>query len=127
MPTKETDRLASKNARPSTAMNHLRSRLHIAIPVFVYGCEGQGNPFQETTETLSVNPGGGLIGLETPVEKGQKLFLVNLETEETVLCSVLNIRPNKIGKPLVGLAFNQSSPRYWGSCIRSRGERLPSA
>jgi hypothetical protein len=95
-------------------MNHPRSRLHIAIPVFVYGCEEQGHPFQEITETLSVNPGGGIIGLETPVKKGQRLFLVNLETEETVQCSVLSVRANKIGKPLVGLAFNQSSPRYWG-------------
>jgi hypothetical protein len=98
-------------------MNHFRSRLHIAIPVFVYGCEERGDPFQEISETFSVNPGGGLIGLETPVKKGQKLLLVNLETEETVHCSVLNVRPNKIGKSLVGLAFNQSSPRFWGPIL----------
>jgi hypothetical protein len=97
----------------STTMNHLRSRLHIAIPVFVYGSDEQGDPFQEITNTLSVNPRGGLIGLGTPVKKGQKLLLVNLETDETIQCSVVKVRQNKIGKPLVGLAFNQSSPRYW--------------
>ena len=98
-------------------MHHLHSRLHISIPVFVYGCEEQGDPFQETTDTLSVNPGGGVISLGAAVKKGQKLLLVNLETEETIQCSVLNVRRNKTGKPLVGLVFDQSSPGYWGTVL----------
>jgi hypothetical protein len=64
--------------------------------------------------TVSVNAGGGLIGLVTPVKKGQKLLLVNLKTEETIQCSVMNVHVNKTGKPLVGFAFDQRSPRYWG-------------
>jgi hypothetical protein len=58
------------------------SRVHLAIPVFVYGSQEQGDPFQEVTDTLSVNSGGGLIGMVTPVKKGQKFLMVNLKTEE---------------------------------------------
>ena len=89
------------------------SRVHLAIPVFVYRSQEQGDPFQEVTDTLSVNSGGGLIGMVTPVKKGQKLLLVNLKTEERIQCSVMNVHGDK-GKLLVGFAFDQSSPRYWG-------------
>jgi hypothetical protein len=60
--------------------------------VFVYRSDEQGDPFQEITNTLSVNPRGGLIGLATLVKKGQKLLLVNLETDETIQCSVVKVR-----------------------------------
>jgi hypothetical protein len=43
-------------------------RISGAIPVFVYGCKGDGEPFQELTRALVVNVRGGLIELETPVE-----------------------------------------------------------
>lgn len=98
-------------AAPATRQS---SRVHFAIPVFVYGSQEQGDPFQEMTDTVSVNAAGGLIGLVTPVKKGQKLLLVNLKTEETIQCSVMNVHDNKAGKPLVGFAFDQRSPRYWG-------------
>jgi hypothetical protein len=97
-----------------TAPTRQSSRVHFAIPVFVYGSQEQGDPFQEVTDTVSVNAGGGLIGLITPVKKGQKLFLVNLKTEESIQCSVTNVHDNKAEKPLVGFAFDQCSPRYWG-------------
>jgi hypothetical protein len=97
------------------------SRVHLAIPVFVYGSQEQGDPFQEVTDTLSVNAGGGLIGMVTPVKKGQKLLLVNLRTEETIHCSVMNVHDDK-GKLLVGFAFDQSSPRYWGVVFPEDGD-----
>jgi hypothetical protein len=90
------------------------SRVHLAIPVFVYGSQEQGDPFQEVTDTVAVNARGGLIGLVTPVKKGQKLLLVNLKTEESIQCSVMSVYGSKAGKPLVGFAFDQRSPRYWG-------------
>ena len=71
------------------------SRVHLAIPVFVYGSHEEGDPFQEVTDTLSVNAGGGLIGMVTPVKKGQKLLLVNLKTEERIQCSVMNVHDDK--------------------------------
>ena len=90
------------------------SRVHLAIPVFVYRIQEQGDPFKELTDTLSVNAGGGLIGLVTPVKKGQKLLLINLKTEESIQCSVMSVHDSKAGKLLVGFAFDQCSPRYWG-------------
>lgn len=103
---------------PSTRQS---SRVHIAIPVFIYGCEEQGDPFQEVTETVYISAGGGLIGLVAAVKKGQKLLLVNLRTEETIQCSVMNVHANKAGKLLVGVAFDQCSPRYWGLVFPPEG------
>lgn len=100
------------NGAPPTTRQ--RSRVHIAIPVFVYGCEEQGDPFKEVTETIYVSAGGGLIGLVAAVKKGQKLLLVNLKTEETIQCSVMNVHDNEASKPLVSFAFDQCSSRYWG-------------
>jgi hypothetical protein len=90
------------------------SRVHFAIPVFVYGGREQGDPFQEMTDTVSVNAGGGLIALATPVKRGQKLLLVNLKSEESIQCSVMDVHGDKSGKLLVGFAFDELSPRYWG-------------
>ncbi len=97
-----------------TAPTRQSSRVHFAIPVFVYGSQEQGYPFQEMTDTVCVNARGGLIGLVTPVKKGQKLLVVNLKTEESIACSVMNVHGNKAGKSLVGFAFDRRSPRYWG-------------
>ena len=58
------------------------SRLHLAIPVFVYGYRKSGNPFQEITQTLTINANGCLVELETQVEKGQALLLVNCKSGE---------------------------------------------
>jgi hypothetical protein len=104
-----------------TVPTRQRSRVHFAIPVFVYGSQEHGDPFQEVTDTVSVNAGGGLIGLVTPVKKGKKLLVVNLKTEESIQCSVMNVLGNKAGKPLVGFAFDQRSPRFWGLVFPPEG------
>jgi hypothetical protein len=44
-------------------------RITAEIPVFVDGCKEDGEPFQELTRAVVANVRGGLIELESPVEK----------------------------------------------------------
>jgi hypothetical protein len=90
------------------------TRVQIAISVFVYGNSEFGQPFGETTETVSVNANGCLIALAAPVVKEQPLLLTNIKTNEDMPCSVVTIGNVVGGKTEVGLRFGQLSPRFWG-------------
>jgi hypothetical protein len=64
-------------------------RISVAIPVFIYGCREDGEPFQELTRTLVVDVRGGLIELESPVVNGLRVLAVNENTSEDVECCVV--------------------------------------
>ena len=90
------------------------TRLHFAIPVFIYGSKDSGAPFTEITQTLAVNASGCLVELATPVVKEQPLLLTNMKTNEEMACSVVTLGSVVNGKAQVGLRFAQPSPRFWG-------------
>jgi hypothetical protein len=89
-------------------------KLNTAIPVFVYGCTEDGDPFQELTQTLAVNVRGGLIELESPVMTGLRLLAVNENTDENVQCSVVHAQNSHNGKREVRITFDKPSPSFWG-------------
>ena len=99
---------ADKNLRPRS------TRVHFAIPVFVYGHNVSGAPFREITQTVAVNASGCLITLETPIVKDQPIFLTNMKTNEEIPCTVVMHGNVVSGKTEVGLRFAQPSPRFWG-------------
>ncbi len=90
------------------------TRVHIAIPVFIYGNNESGPPFKEITQTVAVNANGCLIALATPVVKEQPLLLTNIKTDEEMACNVVTLGNIVNGKTQVGLRFAQPSPRFWG-------------
>jgi hypothetical protein len=98
----------TKIARPRT------TRVHIAIPVFIYGSSESGTTFSEYTQTVAVNANGCLIELAESVVKEQPLLLTNLKTNEEMPCSVVTLGNVANGKAVVGLRFAQPSPRFWG-------------
>jgi hypothetical protein len=93
---------------------HRTTRVHIAIPVFIYGNNESGPPFKEITQTVAVNANGCLVELATPVVKEQPLLLMNLKTNEELTCTVVTLGNIVNGKTEVGLRFAQPSPRFWG-------------
>ena len=98
----------SKILRPRT------TRVHLAIPVFIYGTKQSEKPFKEITQTVEVNANGCLLELETPVVKEQQVLLTNMKTNEEMPCHVVTLGNVVNGKALVGLRFAQPSPRFWG-------------
>jgi hypothetical protein len=104
----ESDMAETKNIRPRT------TRVHFAIPVFIYGTEESGAPFKEIAQTVAVNANGCLIELATRVTKDQPLLLSNMKSNEEIACSVVSIGNPANGKTAVGLRFTQPAPRFWG-------------
>lgn len=108
-----TEVTACKMAESKISRNRT-TRVHIAIPVFIYGNNEFGAPFSENSQTVAVNPNGCLIQLETRVVKEQPLLLTNIKTDEEMTCNVVNLGNGVNGKIEVGLRFVQPSPRFWG-------------
>jgi hypothetical protein len=90
------------------------SRVHLPIPVFVYGYKESGEPFQEITQTVTINANGALVELETPVFKDQSLLMVNTKSGDEIACEVVTVDRGADGKPRVGIRFNEPSPHFWG-------------
>jgi hypothetical protein len=89
-------------------------RAQVAIPILVYANEDSGGPLKEMAETRVVDATGGLILLTSNVVIGQKLLLVNIKTEEEIICTVATLLDEKDGKVAVGIVFDRPSPRFWG-------------
>ena len=89
-------------------------KISMAIPVFIYGCTEDGDPFQELTSTSVVDAGGGRIELESPVVIGLRVLAVNENTDEDIECSVVVSKKTNNGKTEVRIAFDKPSPNFWG-------------
>lgn len=90
------------------------SRIHLAIPIFVYGRTESGDTFKEISITVTINAGGCMIELATPVAKEQPLLLAHMRTGEEIACHVVSHGANSNGKVQVGVRFAHPSPRFWG-------------
>jgi hypothetical protein len=90
------------------------SRVHLAITVSVDGHSGPDTPFQETTQTVTINANGCLLELATPVVKEQPLLLTNIKTKQEISCTVVSLGNTANGKTQVGISFAHPSPRFWG-------------
>lgn len=90
------------------------TRVHFAIPVFIYGTAENGAPFKEITQTVAVNANGCLIELVERVAKDQPLLLTNMKSNEEMACSVVTVGNPINGKTPIGVRFSQPSPRFWG-------------
>ena len=89
-------------------------KISMAIPVFIYGCTEDGDPFQELTSTSVVDVGGGRIELESPVVIGLRVLAVNENTDEDIECRVVVSKKTDNGKTEVRIAFDEPSPNFWG-------------
>jgi hypothetical protein len=87
-------------------------RVQIAIPVLVRGKSGN-LPFEEATQTITVNAQGCMLLLATRVVQNQQLSLVNPKTAEELPSSVVSLGKHEAGKAQVGIAFSEPSPLFW--------------
>jgi len=88
-------------------------RLGLRVPVRIYGRTADDRPFRDTTETLHVNAFGARVELGALVTPGQTILLVHGITEEEKECRVVDVRPNRLGKWKVGLAFVKPEGNFW--------------
>jgi hypothetical protein len=90
------------------------TRVHLTIPVFIYGNAENDAPFKEITQTGTINANGCLLELAAPVVRDQRLLLTNMKSNEEMACTVVSVGNVVNGKAQVGLRFSQPSPRFWG-------------
>jgi len=96
-------------------MSQLRrsQRVCLRLPIMVLR-EGPGNNVaSEETQTLIVNAHGALIQLALTVEVGQLLGIKNLQTMEQLVCRVVHLGAEQLGKREVGIEYETPSPRFW--------------
>jgi hypothetical protein len=96
------------------AANRRRSqRVLMTIPVRVSGKTGATLPFNEDAHTRAISAHGALILLSTPVHRGQRLTLSNVQTKAALECVVAHIDRRQKNQPQVGVEFMLPNPMFW--------------
>ena len=88
------------------------------VPVVIYGWSKTGS-FHEPTTTLMFNASGALVRLATPVNLGDRLFIVNKLTQEELEVRVVFSETFPLGGSQVGLAFQNPVATFWRKTRRS--------
>lgn len=88
-------------------------RRPLPIPLFVYGHTLEGQPFYEETFTSAVNVHGGSMGLETSVQLGQRLLVINQNNECAQPCIVVFVGTRLDGRIDVAFSFTAAMPYFW--------------
>jgi general secretion pathway protein A len=86
----------------------------IKLPLFVYGCGPNGDPFYENTHTVATNARGGLISMNTPVQPGQRILITNTENDLSQECVVEFLGPRLARGVDVAFEFPAPMPQFWG-------------
>jgi general secretion pathway protein A len=86
----------------------------IKLPLFVYGCAPDGEPFYEHAHTVATNPRGGLLTMNTPVQPGQRLLITNQENEYSQECVVEFLGARLRRGVDVAFEFPAPMPEFWG-------------
>jgi len=112
-----TAALLSQPATKKSMRSSERKRFH--VPVVVYGWSKSFGSFHEDSTTLIFNASGALVRLATPVDIGEKLFLVNKFTKEEQEVRVVYSDRCPNGGSDVGLAFSKPVPNFWRKTRRN--------
>ena len=99
------------------------SRIHVRIPLFVYGYTPGGDPFYELTYSIVVNGGGGLISMTSDVRPGQRLVVTNEGNDQSQECVVVSV---ELYRSHIALKFPAATPQFWRDLeIGKSAARLP--
>jgi hypothetical protein len=83
------------------------------VSLLVYGSDVDKHPFHEETDPLNANEEGCLLLLETPIVRGQRLFVVNLRNQDERECRVVRLGKPLRGKRQVAVEFLRPAPEFW--------------
>jgi len=96
------------------AANRRRSqRVLMTVPVRVSGKSAAERPFEEETHTRAISAHGALILVSTPVWRGLRLNLSNVQTKAALECVVAHIDKRPSHRTQVGVEFTLPNPMFW--------------
>jgi hypothetical protein len=105
----ERNKIKSAASRP----RRRSQRLLISAKVIVRGERADRTPFEEHTQTVTVNSHGAMILLNAHVKTGQNLLLRHSNAQDEVEAQVIYMGGRQAGKTQVGIEFQAPSPRFW--------------
>lgn len=110
----QSERAAQEKSKDNPDFERRRTkRIHLRVPVYVYGHGAHQEPFHEEATSLVVNSHGGLLTLSTNVRSGQQLLLTNRATHSEQACRVVRLARRHRKKLEVAVAFTEAAPAFW--------------
>jgi hypothetical protein len=104
-----------------------RSPRHVFDAVLLAYGRGSGmRPFYEETSTVNVSVHGALLLMTVPVEKGEKLLLINEVTQRQQICRIVDTRTRDSQQLEVAVEFPAPDGEFWQD-PPSLDEKQPSA
>jgi hypothetical protein len=96
------------------AANRRRSqRVLMKLPVRVSVQAGAALLFEEETHTLAISAHGALIAVSSPVYRGQRVTLSNVQTKAALECVVAYIDKFPGEQVQMGVEFMLPNPTFW--------------
>ena len=94
-------------------------RLTLRVTLKIYQPGPSNRSLIEEAHAVKVSLWGGLIALRTTVRPGQRLWLLNRATGETVESKVAYLGPMRALTRLVAIEFLKPSPDFWSVAFPS--------
>jgi hypothetical protein len=88
-------------------------RLMLRVKVRVSGHSRNQEPFEEETTTLVASPHGALVLLATPLSKGQRVTLTNVDANTAQECIITHIGDVEGDCVQIGVDFLTPNPTFW--------------
>jgi len=98
-------------------------RISLQVPVMVHGVCRDKTSFNEETSTLVVNAAGGLVTLNSGVDIGDTVLVVNKTTRRSQECRIVYRGKDWQGNPQAAIAFGGTIPNFWR--VTRRDRRVP--
>jgi len=100
-------------------------RISLQVPVMVHGVCRDKTSFNEETSTLVVNAAGGLVTLNSGVDIGDTVLVVNKTTRRSQECRIVYRGKDWQGNPQAAIAFGGTIPNFWR--VTRRDRRVPAS
>ena len=98
-------------------------RISLQVPMMVHGVCRDKTSFNEETSTLVVNAAGGLVTLNSGVDIGDTVLVVNKTTRRSQECRIVYRGKDWQGNPQAAIAFGGTIPNFWR--VTRRDRRIP--
>jgi PilZ domain len=98
------------------AANRRRSqRVLMQIPIRISGqAAADSSLLEEETHTLAISAHGALIVVISPMYRGQRFTLLNMQTKASLECVVVHVDRSSSDQIRVGVEFLLPNSRFWG-------------
>ena len=95
-------------------------RMELDIDLTVYGRSACEDAFYEAAKAVSGNGNGGMFLISIPVMEGQDLLLINNDSAQEQICSVVRVHIRDIQTSEVSVSFPIPNPDFWKSRRKAR-------